>query len=97
MRLRHWIPNTEVPCLKPLGFSKMDSAFHPSKIGKMSTRNFRELSDKRQTTSSKWLLNPIHKKGPRSFFSFLNYLPISLLSVVSKDFEKLVNNRSVNN
>ena len=47
MHLRHWIPNTEVPRLKPLGCSKVDSAFHPSKVGKMSTGDFRELSGKK--------------------------------------------------
>ena len=31
-------------CSKPLGGSKVDSAFHPSKVHKMSTRNFWELS-----------------------------------------------------
>ena len=41
--IRHWIPNLEVPCLKPLGGSKMDSAFHPSEIDKVSTRNFGNL------------------------------------------------------
>ena len=29
--LRRWIPNPGVPCSKPLGGSKVDSAFHPSK------------------------------------------------------------------
>ena len=47
MALRHWIPNPGVPCLKPLGGSKVDSAFHPSKVDKMSTRNFWELSGKK--------------------------------------------------
>ena len=42
--LRRWIPNPGVPCSKPLGGSKVDSAFHPSEVGKMSTRNFWELS-----------------------------------------------------
>ena len=27
--LRRWIPNPGVPCSKPLGGSKVDSAFHP--------------------------------------------------------------------
>ena len=40
---------------KPLGGSKVDSAFHPSEVGKMSTKNFWELSGKKQTASSKWL------------------------------------------
>ena len=35
------------PCLKPLGGSKVNSAFHPSEVGKMSTRNFWELSGKK--------------------------------------------------
>ena len=38
-------------------------------------------------------LNSIHKKGPESFKVF--YCPVSLLFVVSKVFEKLVNNRIV--
>ena len=38
--LRRWIPNPGVPCSKPLGGSKVDSALHPSKVDKMSTRNF---------------------------------------------------------
>ena len=45
--LRGWIPNPGVPCLKPLGGSKVDSVFHPSEVDKMSTRNFWELSDKK--------------------------------------------------
>ena len=32
---------------KPLGGSKVDSAFHPSKVDKMSTRNIWELSGKK--------------------------------------------------
>ena len=42
-----WIPNPGVPRSKPLGGSKVNSAFHPSKVGKMSTRNFWELSGKK--------------------------------------------------
>ena len=38
--LRCWIPNPGVPCSKPLGSSKVDSAFHPSEVDKVSTRNF---------------------------------------------------------
>ena len=41
---RCWIPNPGVSCSKPLGGSKVDSAFHPSEVGKTSTRNFWELS-----------------------------------------------------
>ena len=37
--LSHWIPNPGVPGLKPLGGCKVDSAFHPSKVDEMSTRN----------------------------------------------------------
>ena len=32
---------------KPLGGSKVDSAFHPSEVNKMSTRNFWEISGKK--------------------------------------------------
>ena len=39
--------NPGVPCSKPLGGSKIDSAFHPSDVDKMSTRNFWELSGKK--------------------------------------------------
>ena len=42
-------------CSKPLGGSKIDSAFHPSEVGKMNTRNTWELSGKKQTASLKWL------------------------------------------
>ena len=45
--LGRWIPNPGVLCSKPLGGSKVDSAFHPSKVDKMSTRNFWELSGKK--------------------------------------------------
>ena len=45
--LRRWIPNPEVPCSKPLGGSKVDSAFHPSEVDKVSSRNFWELSGKK--------------------------------------------------
>ena len=44
---RRWIPNPGVPCSKPLGGSKVDSAFHPSEVDKMSTRNFWELNGKK--------------------------------------------------
>ena len=39
--------NPEVPCSKPLGGSKVNSAFYPSEGDKMSTRNFWKLSGKR--------------------------------------------------
>ena len=45
--LRRWISNPGVPCSKPLGGSKVDSAFHSSEVDKMSTRNFLELSGKK--------------------------------------------------
>ena len=38
-----WIPNPGVPGSKPLGGSKVDSAFHPSEVDKMSVRNSWEL------------------------------------------------------
>ena len=44
--LRHWISNLGVPCSKPLGGAKVDSAFHPSKVDKMGTRSIWELSGK---------------------------------------------------
>ena len=39
----HWIPNQGVPCSKPLGGSKVDSAFHLSEVDKTSTKNFGNL------------------------------------------------------
>ena len=45
--LRRWIPNPGVTCSKPLGDSKVDSAFGPSEIDEMSTRNFWEVSGKK--------------------------------------------------
>ena len=45
--LRRWIPNPGVPCSDQLGGSKVGSAFHPSKVDKMSTRNFWECSGKK--------------------------------------------------
>ena len=44
---RRWIPNPGVMCLKPLGGSKVDSAFHFSEVDKMNIRNFWELSGKK--------------------------------------------------
>ena len=41
------VPNPGVPCSKPLGGFKVDSAFHPSEVGKISTRNFWELCGKK--------------------------------------------------
>ena len=43
----HWIPNPEVLGSKPLGSSKVDSAFHPSRVPEMSTRNSWRLSGKK--------------------------------------------------
>ena len=45
--LRRWILNPGVPCSKLLGGSKVDSAFYPYEVDKMSTRNFWELSGKK--------------------------------------------------
>ena len=39
--------NPGVPWSKPLGGSKVDSAFPPSKVDKMSTRNFWERNGKK--------------------------------------------------
>ena len=45
--LSRWIPNPGVPSSKPLGGSKVDSAFHPAEVDKMSTRSFWELNGKK--------------------------------------------------
>ena len=45
--LSGWIPNPGVSCSKPMGGSKVDSAFHPSEVDKMSIRNFWEFSTKK--------------------------------------------------
>ena len=46
------IPCPGVLCSKPLGSSKDDSTFHPFEVSQMSTRNFRELSSKKENASS---------------------------------------------
>ena len=46
-KIECWIPNPEVPCSKPLGGSKVDSAVHPSEVDKMSTKDFWKLSGKK--------------------------------------------------
>ena len=51
--LRRGVRNPGVPFSNPLGGSKNDSAFHPSNVDKLSTRNFWELSGKKKTASSK--------------------------------------------
>ena len=45
--LRRWIRYPMVLCWKPLRGSKVESAFHPSEVVQMGTRNFSELSDKK--------------------------------------------------
>ena len=45
--LRCWISNPGVPCSKPLGGFKVNLAFHPSDVDKMSARNIWELSGKK--------------------------------------------------
>ena len=45
--MRYWIPNSGVLFSKPLGGSKVNPAFHPSEVNKMSTRNLWELTDKK--------------------------------------------------
>ena len=47
MTVKRRDPNPGVPCSKPPGGSKVDSAFHPPEVDKMSTRNFWELSGKK--------------------------------------------------
>ena len=42
--LRRWIPDPGVPCSKPLGGAKVDSAIRPSEVDKVSSRNFWGLS-----------------------------------------------------
>ena len=44
---KRWVSNPGVPSSKPLGGSKVDSAFLPSEIDKMSFRNSWELSGKK--------------------------------------------------
>ena len=41
------ILNPEASCSKPLDGSKVDSAFHPSEVDKMSTRNLWEPRGKK--------------------------------------------------
>ena len=55
LMVRRRIPNPEVPCSKLLVGSMVDSALHPYKVPKVSTRNFWKLSGKKQTASLKWI------------------------------------------
>ena len=71
--------NPEVLCSKPLGGSKVNSAFYPSEGDKMSTRNFWKLSGKRWTASSKWLYpwgswTSSIKRGHKVFFVFTFFI-----------------------
>ena len=43
MAIRCYIPNTGALCSKPLGGSKVDLAFRPPEVEKISTRNFWEI------------------------------------------------------
>ena len=45
--LRRWILDPGVPCSKPLGGSKVDSAPHPYEVDKMKIRNFWGLNGKK--------------------------------------------------
>ena len=45
--LRRWIPNLEVPGSKPLGGSKVDSAFHSSEVDQLSNKTSWGLSGKK--------------------------------------------------
>ena len=67
--LAHWVSIPGVPRSKPLGGSKIDSVFHPSKVDKMSTTNSLGLVVKNKLSSQsgsvalrRW--NSIHKNGP---------------------------------
>ena len=42
-----WSNGLVFKVLEPLDGSKVDSAFHPSEVGKMSTKHFWELSGKK--------------------------------------------------
>ena len=44
---RCWIPNPGVRCSNTMGGFKVDSAFHPSEVDKMSTRDFWEVKGKK--------------------------------------------------
>ena len=67
--LAHWVSIPGVPRSKPLGGSKIDSVFHPSKVDKMSTTNSLGLKVKSKLSHHsgsvalrQW--NSIHKNGP---------------------------------
>ena len=59
----HWIPNSVVPCSKPLGGSKVDPAFRPSQMSVVKSK----LSPRSYSVALRQLKR-IHKKGPYSFF-----------------------------
>ena len=55
--IKCWIPNSGFPISKPVGGLKVDSAFHPSVVDQISTRNSWGQSGKKQTVSLYWLWN----------------------------------------
>ena len=64
-----WIPIRGILSSKPLGGSKFDSAFNPSKVEQMSTRTSWNLVLKKKLSPCNSpvalkQLNTIHKKGP---------------------------------
>ena len=73
-------------CSKPLGGFKVDSAFHPSEVDKMTTRDFWEQRGKKWTAPSKWLcsleaVEPHPSKGAITFVSLKegSYTGLSIL------------------
>ena len=50
-RFRHWIPNSAVLDLKLLGGCEVNSAFYPSEINQVSTKNSWGPSVERYTVS----------------------------------------------
>ena len=67
--LGDWIPDLGIPGSKPLGGCKVSSAFRPSGVSQMSTRNSRGHTSKKKLSpcsgSVAWRhLNATHKKGP---------------------------------
>ena len=75
-----WITNPRVPCSKALGASKFESAYHPSVVDQISTKNFWELSGKKQTAFSKRVSSTlevvewINKKRHKLFLFMISFM-----------------------
>ena len=69
--LGRWIPGPWVPRSIPLGGSKIDSAFHPSDVNQMGTRNSRVLSGKLSSGRGSVALIQLNLVHGKVFFIYI--------------------------